>query len=85
MRIFTEYLDDKGTNRIARGLEEEGVPNWNGKAKWYKSTIKSMLNNEKYKNDALLQKIYTVYFPTENRVENNREITQYYVEESHPQ
>ena len=34
-RIFKDYLDGKGTNRIARELEDEGVPNWNGKAKWY--------------------------------------------------
>ena len=83
-RIFTEYLDGKGTNRIARELEEEGVPNWNGKAKWYESTIKSMLNNEKYKGDALLQKSYTVDFLTKKRVKNNGEVPQYFVEESHP-
>lgn len=83
-RIFTEYLDGKGTNRIARELEEKGVPNWNGKAKWYESTIKSMLSNEKYKGDALLQKSYTVDFLSKKRVKNNGEVPQYFVEESHP-
>ncbi len=43
-----------------------------------------MLSNEKYKGDALLQKTYTVDFLTKKRVENNREVPQYYVEESHP-
>ena len=31
-----------------------------GKQKWNPSTIKSILTNEKYKGDALLQKSYTV-------------------------
>ena len=43
-----------------------------------------MLSNEKYKGDALLQKTYTVDFLTKKRVENNGEVPQYYVEESHP-
>jgi site-specific DNA recombinase len=83
-RIYTEYLDGKGPNRIARELEEEGVLNWNGKSKWYESSIRKMLSNEKYKGDALLQKTYTVNFLTKKRVKNNGEIPQYYVEESHP-
>lgn len=83
-RIYKDYLDGKGPNRIARELEEEGVPNWNGKAKWYESSIRKMLSNEKYKGDALLQKTYTVDFLTKKRVENNGEVPQYYVEESHP-
>ncbi|WP_373845116.1 recombinase family protein [Clostridium sp.] len=83
-RIFKDYLDGKGTNRITRELEKEGVPNWNNKVKWYESSIRKMLSNEKYKGDALLQKTYTVDFLTKKRVENNGEIPQYYVEESHP-
>jgi len=83
-RIYTDYLDGKGPNRLARELEEEGVPNWNGKAKCYESSIRKMLSNEKYKGDALLQKTYTVNLLTKKRVENNGEIPQYYVEESHP-
>lgn len=83
-RIYTDYLDGKGPNRIARELEEDGVPNWNGKAKWYESSIRKMLSNEKYKGDALLQKTYTVDFLSKKRVENKGEIPQYYVEESHP-
>jgi DNA invertase Pin-like site-specific DNA recombinase len=83
-RIYTDYLDGKGPNRITRELEVEEVPNWNGKSKWYESSIRKMLSNEKYKGDALLQKTYTVDFLTKKRVENNGEVPQYYVEESHP-
>lgn len=83
-RIYKDYLDGKGINRIARWLEDEGILNWNGKTKWYESSIRKMLSNEKYKGDALLQKTYTVDFLTKKRVENNGEVPQYYVEESHP-
>ena len=62
----------------------EGVQNWNGKSKWYDTTIRSVLSNEKYKGDALLQKSYSVDFLTKKRVKNKGEVQQYYVEDSHP-
>lgn len=83
-RIFKEFLNGKGTTHIARDLEQDKIKNWEGKVKWYESTIKSMLQNEKYKGDALLQKTYTVDFLSETRVANNGEVPKYYVEESHP-
>ncbi|UZQ52731.1 recombinase family protein [Clostridium kluyveri] len=83
-RIYTNYLNGKGPNRIARELEDEGIPNWNGKAKWYESSIRKMLSNEKYKGDALLEKTYTVDFLSKKRAVNKGEIPSYYVEESHP-
>ncbi len=83
-KIYKDYLDGKGTNRIARELEGAGIKGWNDKAKWYESTIRKMLSNEKYKGDALLQKTYTVNFLTKKRVVNNGEVPKYYVEDSHP-
>ena len=83
-RIYTEFLDGKGANRIARDFEHDGVSNWNGKAKWYEGSIRKMLTNEKYKGDALLQKTYTVDFLSKKRAENNGQVPQYYVENSHP-
>lgn len=83
-RIYKDYLSGKGANRIARELEEDGIPNWNGKPRWYESSIRKMLQNEKYKGDALLQKTYTVDFLTKERAVNNGEVPMYYVEKSHP-
>ena len=83
-RIYKEFLNGKGANRIARDLALSGVPNWNGKAKWYEGSIRKMLTNEKYKGDALLQKTYTVDFLSKKRADNNGEVPQYYVEDSHP-
>jgi hypothetical protein len=42
-----------------------------------------MLENEKYKGDALLQKSYTVDFLTKKKKRNDGEIPQYYVEGNH--
>ena len=41
----------------------------------------SMLENEKYKGDALLQKSYTVDFLTKKRTQNKGEIQMFYVED----
>ena len=43
----------------------------------------SMLGNEKYAGDALLQKTYTVDFLSKKRVKNNGIVPQYFVENSH--
>jgi len=83
-RIYTEFLNGKGANRIARDLQFDRVPNWHGKPKWYEGSIRKMLTNEKYKGDALLQKTYTVDFLSKKRAENNGQVPQYYVEDSHP-
>lgn len=83
-RIYKDFLDGKGTAHITRELEEQRITNWNGTSKWYESTIKSILQNEKYKGDAILQKTYTVDFLTKERVKNNGKVPKYYVEESHP-
>lgn len=63
-RIYDEYLSGKTVDHIKRILEKEEVKNWNGTTKWHAKTIQSMLQNEKYKGDAILQKSYTVDFLT---------------------
>jgi site-specific DNA recombinase len=83
-RIYDDYLDGKGTNRIARDLEKEKVPKWDGSYRWYESSVRKMLTNEKYKGEALLQKTYTVDFLSKKRAVNDGDVPQYYVENSHP-
>ena len=46
--------------------------------------MESILKNEKYKGDALLQKAFTVDFLTKKQKKNEGEVPQYYVENSHP-
>lgn len=41
-----------------------------GKQKWQSSTVESILTNEKYKGDALLQKTFTTDFLTKKKKVN---------------
>jgi hypothetical protein len=68
---------------IAKQLTEDGIPTPGGKQKWNQSAVKSILSNEKYKGDALLQKSYTTDFLTKKTKINEGEIPQYYVEHNH--
>ena len=52
----------KSITAICRYLESKGIKTPAGKKKWRKSTVFSILQNEKYKGDALLQKEFTVDF-----------------------
>lgn len=58
-------------------------PSPGGKKNWSGSTVKSILTNEKYKGDALLQKVYTVDFLSKEKKVNEGEVPQYYVESNH--
>lgn len=82
-RIYREYLQGLSMDKIAAGLEADGILTGAGKAKWHTSTINKILRNEKYIGDALLQKTYTTDFLTKKRIKNNGTVPQYYVEGDH--
>jgi site-specific DNA recombinase len=82
--IYKLYLQGKTQNAIARYLTQQGIPTPAGKQNWHVSTVLSILQNEKYKGDALLQKRFTVDFLTKKTKVNEGEVPQYYVENSHP-
>jgi len=52
--IYSRFLHGLTPNSIAEELEAKKVPNVRGDVKWYGSTIKSMLKNEKYTGNAIL-------------------------------
>jgi len=82
-KIFRLYLEGKSVIQIARALEQEKIKTATGNDKWHDAVIYKMLQNEKYMGDALLQKTYTVDFLTKKRVENQRIVPQYYIEDNH--
>jgi len=53
------------------------------KGTWHRSVVKSILTNEKYIGDALLQKTYSTDFLTKKRIKNNGEVKSYYVKNGH--
>ncbi|MDU1352036.1 MAG: recombinase family protein [Actinomyces sp.] len=83
-RIYRQYLEGMSIPQIATSLEADGIPTPMRRAKWSHTTIHSILTNEKYKGDALLQKRFTVDFLTKQRKTNEGEVPQYYVTGSRP-
>jgi len=65
-------------------LTDEGILTPGGKSGWRPNAVISILTNEKYSGNALLQKKYTVDFLTKKQKVNEGEIPQYYVRGSHP-
>ena len=47
-RIYREYLDGYSMDKIAAGLEADGILTGAGKTKWHTSTINKILRNEKH-------------------------------------
>ena len=83
-RIYKLFMQGKTAHAIAKILTAEGIPTPAGKEKWQASTIESILQNEKYRGDARLQKKFTVDFLQKKMKVNEGEVPQYYVENSHP-
>lgn len=83
-RIYRLFMGGKTVCYIAKVLTEEEIPTPSGRSKWSPTTVESILTNEKYKGDALLQKRFTTDFLTKKMKVNEGEVPQYYVENSHP-
>ena len=83
-QIYKMFLEGLMPSGIAKRLTAQGIPSPAGKPRWYSGTVESILTNEKYKGDALLQKTFCVNFLTKEMKRNEGELPQYYVEQSHP-
>ena len=81
--IYKLYISGLSTSTIIKELENRKISAPAGGKRWYASTIRSILTNEKYKGDALIQKNYTPDFLQKTKKKNNGEIPQYYVEGHH--
>ena len=82
-KIYGYFLQGRSPYQIAKLLTQQGIPTPGGKTVWGKSVISSILTNEKYKGDALLQKVYTTDFLTKKKKKNDGEVPQYYVADNH--
>ncbi len=82
-RIFSEYLEGKSYNAIAKGLMADGIKTVTGNNNWWDSTITGILTNEKYYGDVLLQKTYTIDYLNHKRVENKGYVQQVKIEQNH--
>lgn len=82
--IYRLFLEGRSFYSVARELTGRGIKTPAGKDNWSQSTVRSILTNEKYKGDALLQKSFTVDFLNKKMKPNEGEVPQYYVENNHP-
>ena len=82
--IYDLFLSGLTPAGIAKQLTANDVPTPGGGEMWRASTILSILQNEKYKGSALLQKKFTTDFLTKKQKINEGEVPQYYIENSHP-
>ena len=82
--IYLLALAGKSSTDICRILMGCGIPSPRQGQRWEPHTVRSILKNEKYMGDAILQKEITVDFLTKTRKPNEGEAPQYYVENGHP-
>lgn len=83
VRLYEEFLTGKTVDCIARIFKAEKIKNWDGKYNWQASTLDSMLQNEKYMGDTILQKSYTADFLSKRRVLNDGALPRYHIKGDH--
>jgi len=83
-RIYRRYLEGASTHIIKAELEQDNVPTALGIQRWDAGVIKSILKNEKYCGDALLQKTYVTDCISKKVKKNNGERPMYYIQDNHP-
>lgn len=81
-RIFAEYLSGMGKLAITKNLIAEGIPTLNG-GTWRTTTIMSILQNEKYIGNMLLQKTFRPDHISKKTHINRGEMPMYEVIDSH--
>ena len=82
-RIYREFLDGYSPAMIARHLERDGILTPAKREKWCPATVLSILSNEKYCGDMLLQKTFVEDYLTHKTVKNTGQLPQYFVEDHH--
>lgn len=81
-RIYSEYLEGWGPNRIAAGLTEDGIPTMNGGI-WQPQTIAKILRNYSYTGNLLLQKTFRENHITKKTIKNTGQRPRYLAEGTH--
>ncbi len=84
-QIAQWFLDGDSLHTIADKLAQRHIPSPKGKDTWSTVTLRSLLTNEKYKGDALLQKTYRPSLFSDRAVQNDGDLPKYYVEGVLPQ
>lgn len=81
--IFNLYIAGYSTREIAEHLTQNNIVNGRGVVLWKPATITSILTNEKYSGDVILQKRVTVDYLSHKSVFNTGQAPQYHITNNH--
>ena len=82
-KIFWLYEHGKSMVEIKAWLKQHKIKSPCGKEKWTQQSINSMLMNERYAGDIVLQKYFTENHISHKNIKNDGEIQPYYIEKHH--
>lgn len=83
--IFSSYLAGHSMDEIATFLnDQEAKYSRKEMTRWYRTSIRYILSNEKYIGDSLLQKTFTPNELPLVNIRNRGQLSQFYVKDSHP-
>ena len=82
--IYRRFLAGDSYQTIMEDLQNRNILTPSGKTTWRYGTLHSILTNERYMGDAVINKTYTVDCISKKTKRNNGERAKYYVENNHP-
>lgn len=82
--IVNKYLQGASLRMIQEMLQKKGTLSPSGEAVWKISAIRSILTNEKYCGDVLMQKTFVQDCISKKVVKNTGQLPMYLVEDNHP-
>jgi len=82
-RIYKEYLDGWGVNRIARGLNDDDIPTIMRGQIWHPRTVAKILRNYCYTGNLYLQTTFCEDHITKRMVPNTGQKPRYLAENTH--
>lgn len=82
-RIYRQYLSGMSLRMIKHELESEHIPNAAGGTTWTTTVLRSILTNEKYCGDVLLQKTFTSDCISRKVIKNTGQLPMYLIQDHH--
>ena len=82
--IYEIFLGGDSLMKVAEKLDSAGRPTPSGRGKCSSSTVRSILSNEKYAGDVIINKTYTEDCLSKKIRVNNGERQKFYIENNHP-
>lgn len=80
--IYQMLCDDRSVPEICYILNQQNIPSPRG-VQWTYATVKSILTNEKYSGDVLMQKTVTIDLFSHRSIQNDGRVNQFYIQDYH--